>query len=368
MSALYQLPVFGLALTLTVYLVSFGLYHRLGRPGLLSPVLVSVVVIASVLQLTGMPYDLYLEQVALLTILLGPATVALALPLLRHGRALLSSAPAVVAALVAGGVVSIGATVGAMAALGADEATLRAALPRSVTSPVGLTIAESLQASVPLAVVLTLVSGTLGAVVGPALLTLVRVRDERARGFAIGLTSHGIGTSRVLGESAVAGGWSSAAMVLNALAMTVTLPLVAARRSGCARAPPPAGPGGPGGGGAATSADDEPAVHLQRTDQMAAGVARDPDALRAARIRDEDPSGGVLAPGHHEVAVVRARDPQQLPVVDVQDRGLPGRCGIRCGREGDLGGASLVGADPSGEVGEVGAVVADALGGGLPRR
>ena len=163
----------------------------------------------------------------LLTLLLGPATVALALPLLRNGRALASSAPAVVLTLVLGGIVSIAVTVGAMVGLGADEAMLRAALPRSVTSPVGLTIAETLQASVPMAVVLTLISGTLGAVIGPGLLTLVRVRDERARGFAIGMTSHGIGTSRVLGESAVSGGWSSAAMVLNALAMTVTLPVVA---------------------------------------------------------------------------------------------------------------------------------------------
>ncbi|ACU86636.1 putative effector of murein hydrolase [Brachybacterium faecium DSM 4810] len=227
MSALYELPVFGLALTLTIYLLSLGLYHRFGRPGLLSPVLVTVLGVAAVLQLTGMPYALYMDQVALLTLLLGPATVALALPLLRNGAALASSAGAVAAALVIGGVVSIAVTVGAMVGFGADEAMLRAALPRSVTSPVGLTIAETLGASVPMAVVLTLISGTLGAVIGPGLLTLVRVRDERARGFAIGMTSHGIGTSRVLDESTTSGGWSSAAMVLNALAMTLVLPLVA---------------------------------------------------------------------------------------------------------------------------------------------
>ena len=208
------------------------LFRSLGRPGLLSPVLVTVIGVAAVLQLTGMPYSLYMQQVTLLTLLLGPATVALALPLLRNGRALASSAPAVVITLVLGGIVSIAVTVGAMVGLGADEAMLRAALPRSVTSPVGLTIAETLQASVPMAVVLTLISGTLGAVVGPALLTLIRVRDERARGFAIGLTSHGIGTSRVLSESTVSGGWSSAAMVLNALVMTVTLPIVAALITG----------------------------------------------------------------------------------------------------------------------------------------
>ncbi|MGO1286188.1 MAG: LrgB family protein [Brachybacterium sp.] len=227
MSALYTLPIFGLTVTLGIYLLSYGLYHRLGRPGLLSPVLVTVIGVAAVLQLTGMPYSLYMEQVVMLTLLLGPATVALALPLLRNGRALASSAGAVIATLVIGGVVSIAVTVGAMIGLGADESMLRAALPRSVTSPVGLSIAESLEASVPLAVVLTLISGVLGAAIGPALLTLIRVRDERARGFAIGLTSHGIGTSRVLADSAVSGGWSSAAMVLNALAMTVTLPIVA---------------------------------------------------------------------------------------------------------------------------------------------
>lgn len=232
MSALYQLPVFGLALTLSIYLVSLAAYHRLGRPGILSPVLVTVLGVAVVLQLTGMPYSLYMEQVTVLTLLLGPATVALALPLLRNGRALASSAGPVIATLVLGGIVSLGVTVGAMVGLGADDAMLRASLPRSVTSPVGLSIAENLQASVPMAVVLTLISGVLGAVIGPALLTLVRVRDERARGFAIGMTSHGIGTSRVLGESTVSGGWSSAAMVLNALAMTLVLPLVAALVSG----------------------------------------------------------------------------------------------------------------------------------------
>lgn len=232
MSTLIHLPIFGLALTLGAYLGAYWLYHRLGRPGVLSPVLVTTAIVATVLLLTGLPYAVYLEQVGLLTMLLGPATVALALPLLRNGRALASSAPAVTAALVAGGVLSIAITVGVLTLFGAGNDVLLAALPRSVTSPVGLSIAESLQASVPLAVVLTMVSGVLGAAFGPALLTLARVRDERARGFAVGLTSHGIGTSRVLDESSVAGGWSSAAMVLNALVMTIVLPIVAALVTG----------------------------------------------------------------------------------------------------------------------------------------
>lgn len=227
MSTLVHLPVFGLALTLGAYLVAHWLHQRLGRPGVLSPVLVTTAIVAAVLLLTGLPYAVYLQQVELLTMLLGPATVALALPLLRNGRALARSGPAVAAALSVGGALSIGLTVGVLELLGVGDDILRAALPRSVTSPVGLSIAEALQASVPLAVVLTMISGVLGAVFGPALLTLARVRDDRARGFAVGLTSHGIGTSRVLADSTEAGGWSSAAMVMNALVMTIVLPIVA---------------------------------------------------------------------------------------------------------------------------------------------
>jgi putative effector of murein hydrolase len=227
MSTIIHLPIFGLVLTLAVYLGSLWLHHRTGRPALLTPVFVTVVVVAAVLEATGLSYAEYMRQVAVLTLLLGPATVALALPLLANGRALRSSAPAVLLTLLTGAVVSLGVTTGALLAFGTDAAILRSVLPRSVTSPVALTIAESLEASASLAVVLTILSGILGAVFAPVLLSLAGVRDERARGFAIGLTSHGIGTSRALAESPVTGGWSSAAMVLNALAMTAVLPILA---------------------------------------------------------------------------------------------------------------------------------------------
>src|SRR5699024_4915073 len=109
-----HLPVSGRGLTLGAYLAAYWLHQRTGRPGVLSPVLVTTAIVATVLLLTGLPYQVYLEQVSLLTMLLGPATVALALPLLRNGRALAGSAPAVTAALVAGGVFSIALTVGVL--------------------------------------------------------------------------------------------------------------------------------------------------------------------------------------------------------------------------------------------------------------
>lgn len=227
MSALIHAPGFGLALTVAAYLGAGELHRRLGRPALLAPVLVAMVVVSVVLEVLGISYEEYLASVSVLTLLLGPATVALALPLLRSGRALLADRAAVLVTLVVTGVVSVGVTVAALLALGADDSLVLTTLPRSVTTPVALTVGETIGANTTLAVVLTLVSGVLGATVGPWLLDRVRVSDPRARGFAIGMVSHGIGTSRALVESDVSGGWSSAAMVLNALAMTVALPLVA---------------------------------------------------------------------------------------------------------------------------------------------
>lgn len=227
MSAIIHLPIFGLTLTLAVYLLALRLHERFGRHALLTPVFTTTVVVSLVLEVTGLPYAEYLEQVSVLVLLLGPATVALALPLLANARALRSSAPAVLVTLVIGSAVSVGVTLGALLLLGAPPEIVRSTLTRNVTSPVALSITEIIHGSASLAVVLTIVSGILGAVFAPWLLSLTGVRDERARGFAIGLTSHGIGTSRALAESETAGGWSSAGMVLSALSMTLALPVVA---------------------------------------------------------------------------------------------------------------------------------------------
>jgi putative effector of murein hydrolase len=76
--------------------------------------------------------------------------------------------------------------------------------------------------------VFTIVAGVVGAVAGPAVLTLLRFRDLRVRGLATGATSHGIGTSRVLEEQPTEGAFSGLAMGLNALATAILLPLVLA--------------------------------------------------------------------------------------------------------------------------------------------
>lgn len=224
MNAITTSPVFGTGLTVGVYAAALWLHRRLGRHPLLTPVMVTIVVVALVLQLLGVDYDSYAASAAPVSMLLGPATVALALPLVRAARSLRVDWSAVLVSLVCGCLVGIG-TVWVLAwALGADDAIVLALLPKSTTTPFAIGLAETIGAPAPLAAVFAITSGVIGAVVGPSLLDLVRIRDPRARGLAIGVSAHGIGTARALQEGAVTGGWSSAGMVLNALATTAVLP------------------------------------------------------------------------------------------------------------------------------------------------
>lgn len=215
-------------MTVGVYAGALWLHRRAGRHPLLTPVLVTIVVVSALIRLFGIPYDEYFAAAQPIHLLLGPATVALALPLVRAGRNLHAAAVPVLVSVGCGCLLAIASSVLVARALGADRSLVLALAPRSVSTPVAIGLADTVGAAPALAAVLAVASGVAGAVLGPLLLSMSRIRDPRARGLAIGVSSHGIGTARALQESAETGGWSSAGMVLNALATTAVLPVLAA--------------------------------------------------------------------------------------------------------------------------------------------
>lgn len=218
-------PVFGVGLTVGVYAGALALYRRFRHP-LLTPVLVTIVAVAAAIRALDLDYDTYFASVQPINLLLGPATVALALPLVRAGRSLHEALIPVLLSLACGCLVALGSVWLLARVLGADHSLVLALLTKSVTTPVAIGLAASLEAAAPLAAVFAILSGVIGAVIGPGLLTLTRIRDPRARGLAMGVSAHGIGTARALQESTQVGGWSSAGMVLNALATTAVLPVL----------------------------------------------------------------------------------------------------------------------------------------------
>ena len=213
-----------LALTLGVYVAALRVHARYRWTRAFPPVLVTIVAVAGVLVITGGEYEDYLAGVEPLVLLLGPATVALALPLVRVAGELRRALLPVGTALLVGTVVGLGSVWLIALAMGETGDVARAMLPKSVTTPVALGLADQIGAAAPLSAVFSIVTGVLGAAIGLPLLSLLRVRDRRARGLAMGVAAHGIGTARALDEHARSGGWSSAGMVSAALLTTAVLP------------------------------------------------------------------------------------------------------------------------------------------------
>lgn len=219
-------PLLALTLTLAAYQLGFWIYKKAGLNPLLNPVLIAVVCLVSILLLTGTSYAVYFEGAQFVHFLLGPATVALALPLYRQLERVRRSSLAILVSLLAGSLTAAISAVGIAAVLGASEETLVSLAPKSVTAPVAMGISEQLGGLPSLTAVLVILTGILGAALGPLLLNLMGIKDMAARGLAIGTASHGIGTARALQVSELAGAFSGLAMGLNALATAILLPLV----------------------------------------------------------------------------------------------------------------------------------------------
>ena len=220
-------PLLHLTLTLAAFQIGAWIYGRGGMNPLLNPVLIAVILLVGVLTLTGTSYERYFEGAQFVHFLLGPATVALAIPLYRQFERVRRSGLAVLASIVTGSLSAAASAVAIAWALGAGRDTLISVAPKSVTAPVAMGISEQLGGLPSLTAVLVILTGVLGAMLGPPLMDLLRIRDWAARGLAMGTASHGIGTARALQVNELAGAFSGLAMGLNALATAILLPLLA---------------------------------------------------------------------------------------------------------------------------------------------
>lgn len=219
-------PLLGLALTLLVYHGAFLVYQRAGFNPLANPVAIAVLVLATLLWVTGTPYATYFQGAQFVHFLLGPATVALAVPLFEQLPRLRRLWLPLLGALVAGSVAAAVSAVLVGWALGASRATLASLAPKSVTSPVAMGIAEKIGGIPSLTAVLVAATGIIGAASARSLFNAMHISDPTVRGFALGTAAHGIGTARAFQVSDEMGAFAGLAMGLSALFSAVALPLL----------------------------------------------------------------------------------------------------------------------------------------------
>ncbi|MBL8449082.1 MAG: LrgB family protein [Dechloromonas sp.] len=221
-------PLLGLTVTLLAYQGAYWLYRRSGMNPLANPVLTAVTALVALLLATGTSYQTYFDGAQFVHFLLGPATVALAVPLYTQFSRVRALALPIAAGLLAGSLTAILSAMALGKLLGASQPTVLSLAPKSVTTPIAMGIAERIGGIPSLTAVLVIATGILGAVAARPVFDALRIRDPAIRGFAIGVASHGIGTARAFQVNEQAGAFAALAMGLNGLLTALLLPVLMA--------------------------------------------------------------------------------------------------------------------------------------------
>jgi len=222
--ALTHHPLFGVGITLGAYQLAVVAYEKT-RWVFLQPVLLSMLTVIGILLACGLTFNEYRDSVAAMTLFLGPATVALAVPLFINLRRIRQLFWPILITLLIAGVVATVLGVSLAWAFGAEQVMLMSMAPKSVTSPIAMLVANQIGGIAALAAVFVMITGIIGAIIGPSLLKRGGVHHPAALGMALGLTAHAVGTARALQEGDECGAFSALAMSLMGVVTAVLLPL-----------------------------------------------------------------------------------------------------------------------------------------------
>jgi putative effector of murein hydrolase len=194
-------PLFGLTATLAAYSMGLAVARRFRFHPAVNPVVIAVAILVIVLQLTGLEYPRYFDGAQFVHFMLGPATVALAVPIFAHLPTLKRYRWSLLVALLAGGAASALSAVGIAMALGASGQTIMSLLPKSVTAPIAMGISEQIGGTPALTAVYCISTGVLGAILAQYVFCAARIRSWLIQGFTLGIAAHGIGTARAFQQN-----------------------------------------------------------------------------------------------------------------------------------------------------------------------
>ena len=218
-------PLFGVTLTLAVFLAAQFLYRRLASVWV-NPVLVTIVAIIALLQLSGVSYQDYKQGGDMILFLLGPSVVALAVPLYQRRQEIWRRRMPILWGILAGAVASIVSACGLAWLFGGSRDVVLSLAPKSVTTPIAISMVEKMGGIPSLTAALVVMTGCLGAICGPEFCRAIGIRSLVAQGLAVGTAAHGIGTARMLEVDRLAGAVAGLAIGLNGLVTTFLLPLL----------------------------------------------------------------------------------------------------------------------------------------------
>lgn len=212
--------VVGTVLSLIVFKLSVFLYQKVQSP-LLNPLLVTAILIIVMLSVFNIPLNSYEQSVQIISFLLGPATVALAYSVYRQRRILKEHFIPIVAGCLVGSIVSMASAYGLCELLGLGDQLAVSFVPKSVTTPIAISLSQQLGGITSITVAAVIVTGILGAIFSPLMSRIFHVHDSVARGVAIGTCSHAVGTTKALEMGSLEGAMSGVSIAVSGLLTTV---------------------------------------------------------------------------------------------------------------------------------------------------
>ena len=222
---LFSTPLFGITSTLVVYLVAQALYRRVGSVWA-NPVLISIVSIIVLIKATEIEYRDYAHGGDILVFLLGPCVVALAIPLYQRREEIWQRKRPILLGVFFGSLASILSACGLAWVLGGSREIILSLAPKSVTTPIAISIVDTIGGVAPLTAALVVLTGCLGAICGPEFCRRIGITSPVAVGLAVGTSAHGIGTARMLEVDRLSGAVAGLAIGLNGLMTTFLLPIL----------------------------------------------------------------------------------------------------------------------------------------------
>jgi len=218
-------PLFWLTLTIGSYLIADFIYRKSNLFPLLNPVAISVLLVSLILIFFNIQYERYFEGAKFIHFLLGPATVALAVPIYKKWDLIVINSKAIFISLLIGSVFAILVTYLLSLYFELPKELILSLLPRSVTAPIAMGISEIIGGIPSLTAIITLITGVIGASLGIFVFDLMKLKNMDARGFSLGLASHGIGTARAMSKNKNAGVFAAVGMGLSGLVTSILVPL-----------------------------------------------------------------------------------------------------------------------------------------------
>nr|WP_129600528.1 LrgB family protein [Anaerophilus nitritogenes] len=215
---------FGIIISLITFNIGLFIYKKTKLP-ILNPILISILLIVGILLNFEIPLESYDKGGRLISFFLGPATVVLAIPMYKQLPVLKKHIKAILIGISGGVITSISVVIALAKAFELDHTLKLSLIPKSITTPIGIAISESLGGISSIAVIAIIITGILGAIMAPFICKIFKIHHSVAKGIAIGTSSHAVGTSKALEMGETEGAMSSLSIALAGVITVFLAPL-----------------------------------------------------------------------------------------------------------------------------------------------